>query len=56
MYPGLARALRQKVAEAQRSAGTTVAPWVHVNDVAGFSGPEVFRFQEQLVPQYQLQQ
>lgn len=46
---GLARALRQKVAEAQRGAGATVAPWVHFNDVAGFIGPEVFRFKEQLV-------
>lgn len=46
---GLARALKQKVAEAQRGAGKAVAPWVHFNDVAGFIGPEVFRFKDQLV-------
>lgn len=46
---GLARALKQKVAQAQRTAGKPVEPWVHFNDVAGFIGPEVFRFKEQLV-------
>ena len=46
---GFARALKQKVAEAQRTAGKPEAPWVHVNDVAGFIGPEVFRSREQLV-------
>jgi len=46
---GFARALKQRVAEAQRKAGQTVAPWVHLNDVAGFIGPEVFRFRDQLV-------
>ncbi len=46
---GFARALKQKVAEAQRKAGKPVAPWVHVNDVAGFIGPEVFRSKDQLV-------
>jgi ethanolamine ammonia-lyase large subunit len=46
---GLARALTQKVAEAQVKAGHKAAPWVHVNDVAGFIGPEVFRTREQLV-------
>jgi ethanolamine ammonia-lyase large subunit len=46
---GFARALQQRVAEAQRKAGSTVAPWVHLNDVAGFIGPEVFRFRDQLV-------
>ena len=46
---GFARALKQKVAEAQRAAGKPEAPWVHVNDVAGFIGPEVFRSREQLV-------
>ncbi len=46
---GFARALKQKVAEAQAKAGATVAPWVHFNDVAGFIGPEVFRFKDQLV-------
>jgi ethanolamine ammonia-lyase large subunit len=46
---GFARALTQHVAEAQRRAGQPVAPWIHVNDVAGFIGPEVFRTREQLV-------
>ena len=40
---GFARALTAVVA-AQRKE-----PWVHVNDVAGFIGPEVFRTREQLV-------
>lgn len=46
---GFARALRQEVARAQRRAGRPAAPWVHLNDVAGFIGPEVFRTREQLV-------
>jgi ethanolamine ammonia-lyase large subunit len=46
---GFARALKQKVAEAQVKAGRAAAPWVHLNDVAGFIGPEVFRTREQLV-------
>lgn len=46
---GLARLLKCAVAEAQRRAGRAAAPWVHVNDVAGFIGPEVFRTREQLV-------
>jgi ethanolamine ammonia-lyase large subunit len=46
---GLARLLTADVAEAQRRAGREPAPWVHVNDVAGFIGPEVFRTREQLV-------
>ncbi len=46
---GFARALKREVAEAQRRAGREPAPWVHVNDVAGFIGPEVFRTREQLV-------
>ncbi len=46
---GLARALTERVAQAQRAAGNTAASWVHVNDVAGFIGPEVFRTREQLV-------
>jgi ethanolamine ammonia-lyase large subunit len=46
---GFARALKEKVAEAQQGAGNPVAPWVHLNDVAGFIGPEVFRTREQLV-------
>jgi ethanolamine ammonia-lyase large subunit len=31
------------------TAGCTTPPWVIVNDVAGFIGPEVFRTKEQLV-------
>jgi ethanolamine ammonia-lyase large subunit len=46
---GFARALTEWVAKAQRSAGTPASPWVHLNDVAGFIGPEVFRTREQLV-------
>lgn len=46
---GFARALTARVAEAQRAAGRAPAPWVQVNDVAGFIGPEVFRTREQLV-------
>ncbi|MBI1346367.1 ethanolamine ammonia-lyase subunit EutB [bacterium] len=46
---GFARALTQDVAAAQRASGQTARPWVHLNDVAGFIGPEVFRTREQLV-------
>ncbi|MFP2908536.1 ethanolamine ammonia-lyase subunit EutB [Pyxidicoccus sp. 3LFB2] len=46
---GFARALKARVALAQLGAGRTPEPWVHVNDVAGFIGPEVFRTREQLV-------
>ena len=46
---GFARALKQKVASAQQAAGSNNQPWVHLNDVAGFIGPEVFRTKEQLV-------
>ncbi|WP_164016576.1 ethanolamine ammonia-lyase subunit EutB [Pyxidicoccus trucidator] len=46
---GFARALTQRVAKAQEGAGRAAAPWVHLNDVAGFIGPEVFRTREQLV-------
>ena len=46
---GLARFLKYRTAEAQQKAGLSPAPWVHVNDVAGFIGPEVFRTREQLV-------
>lgn len=46
---GFARALKQRVALAQQAAGRPVEPWVHLNDVAGFIGPEVFRSREQLV-------
>ncbi|MBX3421545.1 MAG: ethanolamine ammonia-lyase subunit EutB [Pirellulaceae bacterium] len=43
---GLARLLSQQFAKAN---GLQRRPWVHVNDVAGFIGPEVFRTREQLV-------
>ncbi len=46
---GFARVLTGAVAAAQTAAGRAAAPWVHVNDVAGFIGPEVFRSREQLV-------
>lgn len=46
---GFARALAVEVGKAQAAAGNPVAPWVHLNDVAGFIGPEVFRTREQLV-------
>ena len=46
---GFARALQQQVAEARFRAGKGRSAWVHVNDVAGFIGPEVFRTREQLV-------
>jgi ethanolamine ammonia-lyase large subunit len=46
---GFARALTRDIAAAQARAGAPVAPWVHLNDVAGFIGPEVFRTREQLV-------
>ncbi len=46
---GFARALTHKVAEAHARAKNNFKPWVHLNDVAGFIGPEVFRTPEQLV-------
>jgi ethanolamine ammonia-lyase large subunit len=46
---GLARALTGRVAQAKRAAGNPAGAWVHLNDVAGFIGPEVFRTREQLV-------
>ena len=42
-------AAAREVAAAQQRAGSPPRPWVHVNDVAGFIGPEVFRTREQLV-------
>ncbi len=42
---GFLRALKQDLG--RNDAGDI--PWVHVNDVAGFIGPEVFRTREQLV-------
>ncbi len=46
---GFARALTFLVADTLQKAGSTQQPWVHLNDVAGFIGPEVFRTREQLV-------
>ncbi|HEX5102938.1 MAG TPA: ethanolamine ammonia-lyase subunit EutB [Pirellulaceae bacterium] len=46
---GFARALTHRVQAAQTRAGSPFSPWVHLNDVAGFIGPEVFRTREQLV-------
>lgn len=46
---GFARALTKTVASALAKKGRTESPWVHLNDVAGFIGPEVFRSREQLV-------
>ncbi len=46
---GFARLLAARVAEAQLRGGREPAPWVHLNDVAGFIGPEVFRRRDQLV-------
>ena len=46
---GFIRALAKETAAARRRAGLTPEPWIHVNDVAGFIGPEVFRSREQLV-------
>ena len=41
---GFARVLSHVMADARAAK-----PWVHLNDVAGFIGPEVFRTREQLV-------
>ena len=43
---GFLRALKLKMAA---SKAPDKVPWVHVNDVAGFIGPEVFKTKEQLV-------
>lgn len=43
---GFLRALKQQMAEGKAA---DKIPWVHVNDVAGFIGPEVFKSKEQLV-------
>lgn len=43
---GFLRALKQSM---QKDKPADQAPWVFVNDVAGFIGPEVFRTREQLV-------
>ena len=41
---GFVRALEQKIVSV-----TGRQPWIHVNDVGGFIGPEVFRTKDQLV-------
>lgn len=46
---GLARLLTQTLSKAKQKQGETSGAWVHLNDVAGFIGPEVFRTREQLV-------
>ena len=46
---GFARALQRVVAATRRQTDPQFEPWVHLNDVAGFIGPEVFRTREQLV-------
>lgn len=46
---GFCRLLTRAVGRAQAAAGREPAPWVHVNDVAGFIGPEVFRSRDQLI-------
>ncbi len=43
---GFIRTLKQEMA---KSKALEDIPWVHVNDVAGFIGPEVFKTKEQLV-------
>jgi len=42
---GFLRALKQKINALKKNNNS----WVHVNDVAGFIGPEVFKSKEQLV-------
>jgi len=42
---GFLRVLKQKISSIKGDTNS----WVHVNDVAGFIGPEVFRTKEQLV-------
>ena len=44
---GFLRALTKRVSEVQSES--LPGPWVHVNDVAGFIGPEVFKNRDQLV-------
>jgi len=43
---GFLRALKQRI---QNNEKGSIEPWVFLNDVAGFIGPEVFRTKEQLV-------
>lgn len=46
---GLARSLSQVLSQSKQQRGESSDAWVHLNDVAGFIGPEVFRNREQLV-------
>ncbi|MFM9063806.1 MAG: ethanolamine ammonia-lyase subunit EutB, partial [Pirellula sp.] len=46
---GLARSLSEALMKARQNRGEGSDAWVHLNDVAGFIGPEVFRNREQLV-------
>jgi len=46
---GLARSLSGALMQARQRRGEGSDAWVHLNDVAGFIGPEVFRNREQLV-------
>lgn len=46
---GFARALTEQIIDLRAAAGLSRQAWVHLNDVAGFIGPEVFRTREQLV-------
>jgi ethanolamine ammonia-lyase large subunit len=46
---GLARSLSHNLTLSRQQRGESSEPWVHLNDVAGFIGPEVFRNREQLV-------
>lgn len=46
---GFSRLLTHAADRARAAAGHKGPAWVHVNDVAGFIGPEVFRTKEQLV-------
>ena len=46
---GFARVLTKTVASVLEQNGRSTPAWVHLNDVAGFIGPEVFRSRDQLV-------
>ena len=46
---GFTRQLARHMAQARGTDWDTERAWVHLNDVAGFIGPEVFRTREQLV-------
>jgi ethanolamine ammonia-lyase large subunit len=46
---GFVRGLMRVVSNTRERQALSSHPWVHVNDVAGFIGPEVFRNRDQLV-------